>query len=221
MLGNCLGWVAYSVLINDLFVLASNAPGLILSFWLNVGAAKLEYNEIYWLQNHQIRNHNYDDAEKEEENIDYYVFTNHEKMVLCVLLVWIFSLSFISFYPADLEQKTNTVGFLVNINLVAFYGSPLSSIRKVLTTKSSRCIHRKTMIMSLFNSFFWMCYGIALSDLVIFVPNLIGFGLSILQMGLCMWYKNNVEQKTETTDKHLVKEKHILDRDTNFTTEIS
>jgi solute carrier family 50 protein (sugar transporter) len=43
MTGNCIGWVTYSFLINNLFVFFTNAPGLILSIWLNMAAAKLQY----------------------------------------------------------------------------------------------------------------------------------------------------------------------------------
>jgi solute carrier family 50 protein (sugar transporter) len=41
--GNCLGWSSYAYYTNDPFILASNLPGLILSFWLNIGACKLQY----------------------------------------------------------------------------------------------------------------------------------------------------------------------------------
>ena len=43
MTGNCLGWVVYGYYTNDPFVVAGNVPGLILSLWLNTGAAKLQY----------------------------------------------------------------------------------------------------------------------------------------------------------------------------------
>jgi solute carrier family 50 (sugar transporter) len=45
-LGNCLGWCAYGYYTADAFVLAANLPGFILSTWLNIGAAKLQYVEL-------------------------------------------------------------------------------------------------------------------------------------------------------------------------------
>jgi solute carrier family 50 (sugar transporter) len=45
-LGNCLGWCAYGYYTADAFVLAANLPGLVLSTWLNIGAAKLQYVEL-------------------------------------------------------------------------------------------------------------------------------------------------------------------------------
>jgi len=43
MLGNCCGWVTYSILVNDVWIFLGNAPGLCLSIWLNMGATKLQY----------------------------------------------------------------------------------------------------------------------------------------------------------------------------------
>jgi len=45
MTGNCLGWLAYGYYTYDPFVVAANLPGLVLSLWLNMGAAKLQYLE--------------------------------------------------------------------------------------------------------------------------------------------------------------------------------
>ena len=45
MTGCTIGWVTYSYLINNLFLFFTNAPGLILSVWLNMAAAKLQYSD--------------------------------------------------------------------------------------------------------------------------------------------------------------------------------
>ncbi|KAL9182061.1 hypothetical protein ACHAXT_012404 [Thalassiosira profunda] len=45
MTGNCLGWVTYSYLIQNQFVFWANAPGLIISVWLNLCGAKLQYSD--------------------------------------------------------------------------------------------------------------------------------------------------------------------------------
>jgi len=43
MTGNCTGWVTYSYLIQNQFMFWANAPGLIVSIYLNMAAAKLQY----------------------------------------------------------------------------------------------------------------------------------------------------------------------------------
>lgn len=46
MTGNCTGWVAYSYIIQNQFMFWANAPGLIISVWLNLSAAKLQYCDL-------------------------------------------------------------------------------------------------------------------------------------------------------------------------------
>jgi solute carrier family 50 protein (sugar transporter) len=46
MLGNCLGWVTYGILLQNLWIFFGNAPGFIISVWLNLGAVKLLYQNI-------------------------------------------------------------------------------------------------------------------------------------------------------------------------------
>jgi len=49
--------------------------------------------------------------------------------------------------------------------------------------------HTQT-VMGLLNSFFWLCYGIALMDMIIFFPNATGFLLGIIQLVLCTLFPN-------------------------------
>jgi len=44
MLGNCLGWTAYGVLLSNWFVFWANYPGFMIACWLNLGAVKLLYS---------------------------------------------------------------------------------------------------------------------------------------------------------------------------------
>mmetsp|Transcript_27770 Transcript_27770/g.50451 ORF Transcript_27770/g.50451 Transcript_27770/m.50451 type:complete len:300 (+) Transcript_27770:148-1047(+) len=123
MTGNCLGWVAYSFLKNDLFVFFANAPSLVLSIWLNMGAVKLQYREQFqsWQQatetvvadsslmlscHQQNEESNNTSREREQFNndglhADFAVvvnptqssFSSHEKWVLYIVTVWIIVLS--------------------------------------------------------------------------------------------------------------------------------
>ena len=44
MLGNCMGWVLYGILLKNMWIFFGNAPGLLISIWLNLGATKLLYH---------------------------------------------------------------------------------------------------------------------------------------------------------------------------------
>jgi len=45
MTGNCLGWVGYSYLTRNIFVLVGNFFGVLISLWLNMCAIKLQYHD--------------------------------------------------------------------------------------------------------------------------------------------------------------------------------
>ena len=114
--------------------------------------------------------------------------SSQEKLLLISLTVWLFLLSFLAMSSLPTERMELIVGFLVNVNLVFFYGAPLSTIQTVIVTRNSMSIHRKTLFMVIFNTFFWLIYGLAIMDLFIFIPNLGGFILGIIQVVLCLKY---------------------------------
>jgi solute carrier family 50 protein (sugar transporter) len=45
MLGSCIGWITYAILIQNIFVLVSTLPGLLLSVYYNMQAIKLQFHE--------------------------------------------------------------------------------------------------------------------------------------------------------------------------------
>ena len=46
MLGNCIAWVTYSVLIQNYFVFFGNAPAILLAIWLNLQASKMQVQKL-------------------------------------------------------------------------------------------------------------------------------------------------------------------------------
>ena len=70
---------------------------------------------------------------------------------------------------------------LLRHNVVFFYGAPLEAISRVIQAKSSQAIHIPTMIMNWMTTSFWMAYGIARKDPIIYAPNAIGLLLGIAQ----------------------------------------
>lgn len=47
MFGNCLGWVTYSILLQNLWIFFGNCPGLLMSVWYNLAAVKLSYHKYH------------------------------------------------------------------------------------------------------------------------------------------------------------------------------
>ena len=67
MTGNCLGWVVYGYYLDpmDPFIVAANIPGLVFSIWLNSGAAKLQYQEMFELKQ-MAKEQNYNPEEYDD-----------------------------------------------------------------------------------------------------------------------------------------------------------
>lgn len=200
MTGNCLGWCAYAYYIHNPFILASNIPGLILSMWLNTGAAKLEYRQMTatpsttnTMGSHRptvlLQAQDPNDVPYESESIDCVVhvpfspvFTPQEIWWLRVLMLWSVALVWVGWlFPG---HEAATVGILVNLNLIFFYAAPLQTIRQVLQSGNSNSIHAPTMIMACANASFWFLYGLALDDLIVMLPNAIGLSLGLAQVAL-------------------------------------
>jgi len=113
----------------------------------------------------------------------------HERAVMIISIIWVFCIALISF-GSGFSQSTKEwiVGILVNLNLVFFYGAPLSTIWKVLRTRNSASIHTLTMITNTANGTFWGLYGLAILDFFMAVPNLLGTALGVIQLFLVMTF---------------------------------
>lgn len=110
-----------------------------------------------------------------------------DKLVMAIAILWLIVITIIS-YGSALTDSTNKliVGVTVNLNLVAFYASPLFVIWTVLKNRNSSSIHRPTMVADLSNATFWALYGLGILDPIIIVPNGIGVGFGVVQIALCL-----------------------------------
>ena len=210
--GNCIGWLAYSYITLDLFVFFANAPGLLISIWLNIGAMKLEYyneiikyssietTELAESSSEEVSEHNDNQSTdvngdgNDNDNICHRpppTCSPHEWKLLQIVVIWVTILSTTSLIPINKDEMKFVVGVAVNINLIFFYAAPLSTILTVIKTKSSESIHLCTMIMNTVNAFFWCVYSLAIQDYYILIPNGLGFMFGILQTILYKCYPHN------------------------------
>lgn len=97
------------------------------------------------------------------------------------------------------ETRQFIVGITVNANLVFFYGAPLSTIFKVMKTRSSASIHIPTMITNTLNGIFWTAFGIAVFDWFIAVPNGLGALLGGIQFVLCIFFPRKPSSSESAT----------------------
>jgi len=109
MTGNCLGWAAYGYYTKDPFVLASNLPGLILSFWLNSGASKLQYYEM-------INELKAEGDSATETRLEAIVTVPQEKLMIRILVAWSIVLVWVGWIQ-HYHNPALIVGLCVNVNL--------------------------------------------------------------------------------------------------------
>lgn len=227
MLGNCFGWVLYGILMQNLWIFFANVFGFILSVWLNMGAVKMIYQGHHSVQMRKsfvAFLENQEKSERTQENSvrelkknnntipkDWVKIvwdvtsqttlapTPHENLVMGMVLVWTCCASVIAFatsLPASTKQFI--VGLLVNLNLVFFYGAPLSTILQILRERNTASLHIPTMITNTLNGSFWTAYGIAIVDYWIIVPNGLGAAVGGIQFILCLIFPRTRRGATQT-----------------------
>jgi solute carrier family 50 protein (sugar transporter) len=182
MTGNCFGWVVYAYMKQDPYLLASNLPGFLISLWLNVGAAKLQYLE----------------QTKSSDDNSSTLLGPQERLFSKVILIWSGIIIWVGFIMSStVYSPAEVVGILVNLNLIFYYAAPLQLFVRVVRTKSSSSIHVPSVLMNIVNTSFWIAYGIAKKDLIIIIPNGLGFLLSAAQGMVCLVYPRTTGENDE------------------------
>jgi uncharacterized protein with PQ loop repeat len=112
--------------------------------------------------------------------------------LLGVLSFWLMFFAAVAYSTPSHEHLTTMVGIASNVILIFFFGAPLSTITTVVQQRSAHSIHKRTMIMTVFNCFFWMAYGFAVNDPYIYTPNVVGLLLGLFQVGFCLCFPSKV-----------------------------
>ena len=159
IIGNCVAWLGYGFATGNNFVFASNLPGTMLGFWFTLSAVAF--------------------ASKAQRLVV-------ERMLLSYLFVLI-SAGWVA-VKSTMPAK-DVFGYVANGLLLLYYAAPLSTLAKVVRQKSSASINVPLSFMSVVNGGLWSSYGLAVSDVYIWVPNVIGVVLSSVQLALCGLFK--------------------------------
>jgi solute carrier family 50 (sugar transporter) len=189
--GNCLGWCSYAYYTNDPFILASNLPGLVLSFWLNMGAAKLQYLAQVEAMTRGLNNQRSNAVTRaisQEGYKESLVYSPQDILFLRVIVLWSSVLVCVGWFGYFQGYESQAVGVMVNINMIFFYAAPLETMKTVIESKCSDSIHGPTITLNCVNAAFWFLYGTARRDIVVWGPNSLGLCLGISQVILCWWY---------------------------------
>jgi len=234
MIGNCIGWIGYSYVIQDFFVLAANVPGLFISLWLNTNAAKLLHMDT--IKEANVKDYSRLEGEEKENDIsgglsscevddgatqstltstdepnlrenhalNGSTSSQHEKLVFGMIAVWLLLFTVIAFADVSQHSQELVIGNAVNINLAFFLAAPLSTIFHVLRVRDSSSIHLRTMVLNTVNSTFWFLYGISLFDPFIFVSNGAGVVFGVAQVVLYAFFPHGQQGTTHRCDETAV-----------------
>ncbi|KAK4486165.1 hypothetical protein RD792_008833 [Penstemon davidsonii] len=105
------------------------------------------------------------------------------------------------------SKRANIVGWICLIFSLCVFVAPLFILRQVIRTKS---VEYMPFLLSFFltlSAVMWFFYGLLLKDFNIAIPNVLGFGLGLVQMVLYYMYKNGdkiSEQKLPETQKKVI-----------------
>ena len=182
MSGACFGLCAYGIYAKDPYILCGNIIGWMVSMWLNVGAAKLQYVE----------------SQRNDPTDKSLSLSKQERLIFLIMMFWVSVLVLLQYIEALRDHAASIVGVLVNINLIAYFAAPLGTIQRVLQTKDSSCLHIPSTVMNITATAFWVVYGLAKRDPVIMVPNGIGGLLGVVTGLLCCIYPRDSNTNTGT-----------------------
>ena len=90
----------------------------------------------------------------------------------------------------DDQLRINVLGICCNIIVIILFASPLSTIAKVVSTRSSASLNRPFMAVQVLNCALWFTYGLMIGDIYVWIPNAIGLLLGLIQLALiCIFPK--------------------------------
>ncbi|XP_050226779.1 bidirectional sugar transporter SWEET16-like isoform X1 [Mercurialis annua] len=113
------------------------------------------------------------------------------------------------------EAQIDVAGFFCVCFSLAAYGSPLSAMKTVITTKSVEYMPFLLSFSLFINGGVWTFYAIITKDWFIGLPNGTGFGLGTAQMILYAMYYKRPHQPHKTSENLEANESLISESDRN------
>lgn len=150
-----LCWLMYGLSIQDPYVTLANVPGCIASIWYVVTILPLLKDGI--LQQSQ-------------------------GLIVLLSALTINLWTWLSLTKKSLGQISSTLGIYASLLFILLSGSPLSTIKTVLSTKSSKSILTPLTLAQVMNTALWSVYGLAIGDMFVYGPNGVGLVFGLVQL---------------------------------------
>ncbi|KAI7986687.1 Bidirectional sugar transporter NEC1 [Camellia lanceoleosa] len=118
---------------------------------------------------------------------------------------WIGLIFILTNFLAKGQPRLHIVGWFCLVFSVCVYAAPLNIMKQVIQTKNVEFMPFYLSLSLTISAIMWFFYGILTKDFIIYIPNVIGFILGVLQMILYAIYKNG--KKVEEQGLHVVEER--------------
>lgn len=154
-------WLVYGLSVQDPYVTISNVPGSIAAIWYVTAVLPL-------LKGTQLQ--------------------NTQNIVVSLAAITINLWTYLSLTKKPMVQVRAALGLFASALFVVLSGSPLSTIKTVLSTRNSGSILTPLTIAQVTNTALWSAYGLAIRDKFVYGPNLTGLGFGLVQLALKLFF---------------------------------
>eukprot|EP01025_Chloroclados_australasicus_P044892 TRINITY_DN4892_c0_g1_i1.p2 TRINITY_DN4892_c0_g1~~TRINITY_DN4892_c0_g1_i1.p2 ORF type:complete len:269 (-),score=19.12 TRINITY_DN4892_c0_g1_i1:3633-4439(-) len=159
---NCVGWLIYSVTTQNPFLFGGNILGTLLGIYYTLTTI------VY--------------ATPKVRDLMIAIFVAFPLLYYSQLFGYAMA-------DASNDMVRFSIGLSTNIVLVVYYAAPLSVFYKVITTRNSSSLYFPLVVTNTANGAMWFTYGlIALTDPMVWAPNVIGVLLGVFSILLIIIY---------------------------------
>ncbi|KAG5016059.1 hypothetical protein AAZX31_08G181300 [Glycine max] len=128
-------------------------------------------------------------AHKDARNLTYTLFAAMNIGFLALVLSSRFALNG--------SHRVKVIGWICDAVSLSVFASPLSIMAKVIRTKSVQFMPFYLSFFLTLNAITWFVYGLSMQDKCIYIPNVGGFALGLVQMVLYGIYRKGSESEKE------------------------